>query len=277
MTHTMRGMAAVGMRHFEVAASALDEYETIVERGLQVVLRDPDFAAVVTAPPRSIDPEPPYSMIVLGSTQGLCGSINRHVTQRTIAAFEGLPGRRVATLAVGTRLRVELEIAGIDPTGFVELPSTVEGITPRAEEVLLGIDRWRTQHPGLLVYLAFPAFGGRHGSYEPVVRRLVPFDPDRLRELAKRPWPTKVLPTHTVDRATLFGDLMRQALFVGLHRSFAQTMASVAASRLVAMDGARRNIDERLAALQREHHRVRQSAITEELLDVASGFEVLQA
>jgi F-type H+-transporting ATPase subunit gamma len=62
-----------------------------------------------------------------------------------------------------------------------------------------------------------------------------------------------------------------------VHRSFAQTMASVAASRLAAMESAQRDIEERLDDLQAKRHRLRQSAITEELLDVVSGFEVLEA
>ena len=74
----------------------------------------------------------------------------------------------------------------------------------------------------------------------------------------------------------LVADLIRQALFVRLNRSFAQTMASVAASRLAAMDEAQRNIEERLVELRLQHHQRRQAEITEELLDIVSGFDVLE-
>jgi F-type H+-transporting ATPase subunit gamma len=73
----------------------------------------------------------------------------------------------------------------------------------------------------------------------------------------------------------LFAALLHEAMLVHLRHVFAQTMASVAASRLAAMDAAQRDIEDRLDRLRTEHQLVRQTEITEELLDVVSGFEVL--
>ena len=85
-----------------------------------------------------------------------------------------------------------------------------------------------------------------------------------------------MLPTFSMDWDVLMSDLIRQALFVRLHRSFAQTMASVSASRLTAMDAAQRNIEERRANLARQHQHSRQTQITEELLDVISGYRAIE-
>jgi F-type H+-transporting ATPase subunit gamma len=41
------------------------------------------------------------------------------------------------------------------------------------------------------------------------------------------------------------------------------------------MQGAERNVHEQLSALTMEYHKKRQMAITEELLDIVSGFEAL--
>ena len=41
------------------------------------------------------------------------------------------------------------------------------------------------------------------------------------------------------------------------------------------MRGAERNIGDRIAELTRQFHQTRQMAITEELLDIAAGFEAL--
>ena len=41
------------------------------------------------------------------------------------------------------------------------------------------------------------------------------------------------------------------------------------------MRGAERNITDRIAELTAEFHQVRQMSITEELLDIAAGFEAL--
>jgi F-type H+-transporting ATPase subunit gamma len=79
-----------------------------------------------------------------------------------------------------------------------------------------------------------------------------------------------------MDWDALFSALIRQYLFVSLYRAFAESLASENASRLAAMQNAERNIDERLTALQGQFHQQRQSSITEELLDIVSGFEALK-
>lgn len=282
VTHTMKGLAAVNARHFERAAAALDDYEAIVDRGLQVLATQPEFRVAAGARPRhpssGPDPEPgPLDLIVFGSNQGLCGPINRHMVRHVIDVISESEMAVGHVFAVGSRLGTELELAGIDADVHVALPNTVEGITPRADELLLRIERRRRERPDASVTLVFPQFEGRRRSYQPLTRPLLPFDFGRLDELRLRPWPTNQQPMSFGPPGEMLAALTRQALFVAVHRSFAQTMASVAASRLAAMESAQRDIEERLDVLQAQRHRLRQSAITEELLDVVSGFAVLEA
>jgi len=277
VTHTMKGLAAVNARQFEQAAATLDEYEAIVERGIQVVLMQPEFRAA-GVPVRSADSDPStegdvVDLIVFGSNQGLCGPINRHMAHHAATASSEGAGAKV--FAVGARLATELELVGIRPDVDVTLPNTVEGITPRADELLLRIEQRRRERPDVAVSLVYPRFEGRQRSYRPVTQPLLPFDTGRLVDIDRRQWATNQRPMVFGSSASMFAALTRQALFVAVQRTFAQTMASVAASRLAAMDSAQRDIEQRLDDLQAERHRLRQSAITEELLDVVSGFEVL--
>jgi F-type H+-transporting ATPase subunit gamma len=85
-----------------------------------------------------------------------------------------------------------------------------------------------------------------------------------------------VLPTFTMDWDRLFSALISQYLFVSLYRAFAESLASENASRLASMQGAERNIADRLQELQGSFHQQRQSTITAELLDIVSGFEALR-
>jgi F-type H+-transporting ATPase subunit gamma len=84
-----------------------------------------------------------------------------------------------------------------------------------------------------------------------------------------------MLPLFSMDRDQLFSALIRQYLFVSLFRACAESLASENASRLAAMQGAERNIEERLEELQTQFHQQRQMTITEELLDIVAGFEAL--
>jgi hypothetical protein len=62
---------------------------------------------------------------------------------------------------------------------------------------------------------------------------------------------------------------------IALFRACANSLASENASRIAAMQAAEKNIEERLEELHGSFNQLRQSAITEELLDVVTGFEAL--
>jgi F-type H+-transporting ATPase subunit gamma len=82
-------------------------------------------------------------------------------------------------------------------------------------------------------------------------------------------------PTFASDWDVLFSAVVRQRLFVTLHRAVAASLAAENASRLAAMHAAQRNIEERLDALHGQFHLQRQTSITTELLDIVSGYEAL--
>lgn len=90
-----------------------------------------------------------------------------------------------------------------------------------------------------------------------------------------RKWPTKVLPMFTMEWDKLFPLIVRQYVFVSLFQATAESLASENASRLAAMQGAEKNIDDVLSELKLQFHQERQMAITDELLDIVAGFEAL--
>ena len=73
----------------------------------------------------------------------------------------------------------------------------------------------------------------------------------------------------------LFSSVVRHYLFVGLYRSCAESRASENASRIASMQTASKNIERRLHELRQEFNETRQAAITEEILEIATGFEAL--
>jgi F-type H+-transporting ATPase subunit gamma len=91
----------------------------------------------------------------------------------------------------------------------------------------------------------------------------------------EEPWNSRSLPTFVTDRRRLLSRLVQQHLFVSLFRACANSLASENASRIAAMQAAEKNIEVRLEELHGSFNQLRQSAITEELLDVVTGFEAL--
>ena len=84
------------------------------------------------------------------------------------------------------------------------------------------------------------------------------------------------LPHMTMDPATLFSRTVRQYFFVALFRACAESLAGENASRIASMQAAARSIEERISELTTDYNQLRQTAITEEILDVVNGFEASQ-
>ena len=271
LVRTMKVLAAVNMRHLERAVEALADYTRTIELGLHVVLR-----TMTVLPVSTFRSAHGLAAIVFGSDQGMCGPLNDRVAsyvdqylKKSSSSTESLH-----CVAVGERVAARLADAGYRIDTTLSTPSSVSGITARVQDLLVVIDRWYSR--GLIQrVMVFYAEHSSHAAYQPVGLTLLPVDQEWLQEIRSRSWDTHVLPMHTLDADFLFSQLIRHYLFTVLFRGCAESMASENASRLAAMRAAERNIGDRITALRTLYHQSRQMAITEELLDIASGFEAL--
>jgi F-type H+-transporting ATPase subunit gamma len=269
---TMKALAAVHIRQYEKAVDSLAVYHRIIERGLHVVLTARQERALIAKPAADAR----LGALVFGSDQGMCGQLNEQVVAYALTAMDDLgttPAERTIA-AVGGRVAARLEEAGQPVEARFEVPNALPGITPMVQELLLHLEAWHTQRQIVRMYL----FYSQHlssATFRPHIVHLLPVNQVWLTTLAMEAWPTRVLPTFTMDWDRLFSALIRQYLFVSLYRACAESLASENASRLAAMQGAEKNIDDRLAELQTLFRQQRQTAITEELLDIVAGFEAL--
>lgn len=265
---TMKALAAASIRQYEKAAESLEQYDRTVELGLQAALRHRPGLAITARQAEAHR----LTAVVFGSDQGMCGQLNEQVVDHTaeILAAMGGNARNHHFLAVGRRAANRLEDRGWPVARQFTVPRSVEGVGFLVQDLLPAIEA-RPPQPVHLFY-------SRHrsgASYRPVQKRLLPLDRAWLETLQEKPWPSKALPQFTSSWDALFSALIRQYLFVSLFRAMVESLASENASRLASMQGAERNIAEQLEELRQQYHRRRQMAITEELLDIVSGFEAL--
>lgn len=272
IVRTMKSLSAVSIRQYELAVSALRGYSRTIELGLRVVLRETPLLGAEPA-----QPDGPTVAIVFGSDHGLCGRFNEQISRfaRAEMSKRGVSGGDGSYLTVGAQAASKLEAMGEEISECFYLPGAVSGLTATAHSVLLKIDEWQAAR-GIARVLLFHNARSAEAMASPVVRQLLPIDPDWLQRLAKRRWPSNVLPTYTMDSRTLFSSLIREHLFVTIFRTGAESMASEHATRLASMQAAERNIQEHLEEMTGAFRRRRQQAITEELLDVVAGFETLR-
>ncbi len=269
---TMKVMAAVSIRQCERAVASLAEYNHTIEMGLQILLRRDETDIQLAGEPTGRR----FGAVVFGSNQGMVGQFNQRVAAHAMEAMDQLQvehGDR-SVLATGLLLAAHLEEAGQPVEESLRVPWSVAGITPMVQETLVRVDEWRSargiDHVVLFYNRAQPG-----ATYQPHTLSLLPLDVQWLESLREKDWPCRVIPTFSVDGDQLFSSLVRQYIFIALYRAFAESLASENAHRLASMEAAEKNIEDRLSQLKTEYNQVRQSSITEELLDIVSGFEAL--
>ena len=69
---------------------------------------------------------------------------------------------------------------------------------------------------------------------------------------------------------------MQQLLFANIYKAVAQSLAAEHFTRMISMQNAEKNIDEHLEEMNLDYQQRRQTEITNELLDVVVGAEVLK-
>ncbi len=262
---TMKVLAAVSIRQYELAVSSLADYTRTIDRGLQVALR----GGRGTAPERGRGRRQGLGLVVFGSDHGLCGRFNDAIVNEVADTYrDRTPGPEpVRRLAVGARAAAAMEAVGLPIETALVVPGSVTAIGRTVQTILVAIDEWQVGEVVMYFNRHDP-----HRPYRPTRRRLLPPDFGAEGQLAA-PWPTNNLPQFTLPRDRLLAALTRQYLYIHVFRAMAESLASEHATRLLSMQVAERNIHDRLEELSGQYREQRQSAITEELLDVVAGFE----
>jgi F-type H+-transporting ATPase subunit gamma len=271
VVRTMKALAASSIGQYEKSVLALADYYRTVELGLGACFREDQPVSGMPERKGQTDSSA-IGAIVFGSDQGLVGQFNDVVADYAIKTLAALPGKPYVW-AVGERVRARLADAGLTLMGLFPVPGSVEAIAPLVGQIQIESEAQRAkgEYARLYVFHNRPEPGA---LYEPVSRRLLPFDAAWQLGMAQVHWPTGNLP-EVMDAGTALRALVREYLFISLFRACAESLASENASRLSAMERANKNIDELLETLHGTFHRLRQSGIDEELFDVISGFEAL--
>ena len=268
---TMKALAATSIRQYQRAVESLAEYYRTVELGLQIVLRKSRETPAPTGAKAAW-----LGAIVFGTDQGLCGQFNHLIAGHALDEMRktGVPAENRIIIAVGLRVADLLEDSGQKVFEVLSPPGSTAGITPMVQDITVLLEDWRFKRQIGQMHLFYHEYLSG-ASYRPMSLRILPVEETWLTDLKQRKWESRTLPVFTMEWENLFRALIGEYLFVCIYRAFANSLASENASRLAAMQSAEKNIEERLEELFMQFHRQRQMTITEELLDIVSGFEAL--
>lgn len=273
IARAMKALAAVRIRQSRAAVESLEEYSRTVELALRVALQNrPGGIRLVEeqAGRRT-------GAVVFGSDLGLAGRFNIRICDYALERLAGIEPStdRRAILAVGARVAGQLESQEQPVTQFFGAPDSVDAVTPTVNDLLVHIEKVRAEHDVGRFYLFYNHYY-TGATYRPHLVHLFPVELSWLRGLEAREWPTPVRPGFRVPWSPLFTQVVREHLFVSLFEAAVRSQASENASRLASMEAAERRIEERLQELKGRFNQQRQQRITEELMDLVTGFLALE-
>jgi F-type H+-transporting ATPase subunit gamma len=209
-------------------------------------------------------------LFVITADRGLCGSFNTNVIKSSSAFVVESPGRQVALGLVGRRGRDFFAKRGFDVRYeqvnlFAHLRyEDAQAIAKAGVEAFV-----KGEVDG--VYLVYNEFKSVL-QQRVVVERLLPIPRDLLADEAEQPGQDYL---YEPAPRQLLADLIPSHVEVQVFRALLESAAAEQAARMTAMDAATRNSAEMIDQLTLYMNKVRQAAITREIIEVVSGAQAL--
>jgi F-type H+-transporting ATPase subunit gamma len=210
--------------------------------------------------------------VVITADRGLCGSFNTNIIKGASAFITGQPGRAVAMGLVGRKGRDFFARRGFDVRFeriniFSQLNyADAQTIAKAAMEDFLG------EHVDS-VYLVYNEFKSVL-QQRVVVEQLLPIG--RLEPEAVEPGAGPAVDyLFEPSPEAILQSLIPRHVEIQVFRALLESAAAEHAARMTAMDTATKNSAEMIEQLTLYMNKVRQAAITREIIEVVSGAEAL--
>jgi len=271
ITRAMKFIAAARLRRAQETATSLRPYAA----GIREVLRsamsrieNPEQFPLLTQ-----RPEERVLVLVAAGERGLAGAFNANVLRR---AFEFLREKKDKSLAV-------IPIAKKSRDAFAKrnwkIAAEYVDVTTRADlavaaKIAAEVMKIYETHQADSVYLIYNEFKNVMAATLRV-EKLLPLEHAALGEPMKDALPTSS--TDAVDyiyeqpAAEIFNKLVPRYVEMQIYRMLAETSAAEHAARMTAMESATSNAADVIDALTLHMNKVRQAAITREIIEVVSG------
>lgn len=275
VTKAMKMIAAARLRRAQDRVIHARPFAAQMRRVLASVASRVDAGAhPLLAQPDAATPAGPALLIVVTADRGSCGGFNNNVI-KAVSTFQAEhPGRKIVLSLVGRKGRdffkrrtfeVKDERIGIWSTLKVADAQAIAAVA--IEEFTSG----RVSD----VYLLFNEFKSVM-TQRVTVERMLPIA--RLDESSAQGTPAggaQIDYLYEPDPQQILNDLLPRHLEMQVYRALLESAAAEHAARMTAMDTATRNAAEMIDSLTLYMNKVRQAAITREIIEVVSGAQAL--
>jgi F-type H+-transporting ATPase subunit gamma len=275
ITRAMKFVAAARLRRAQEAALAARPYAVELARVLRSTMariESPEHPLLAKRPENNI------LVIVLTGERGLAGAFNSNVLRKAQEFFRTHQGKKITTIPVGKKGRDSLRRAGFTfAAEYVNVLARVDFKTAR-EIANLVADLYVKEEIDS-VYIIFSEF---KSVMIPTlaVEKLLPVeaigkdDGDKDSQgdgETEKPSETPVDYIYEQPEEQILAKLLPRYVETQILRAMLESSAAEHAARMTAMEAATNNANDVIEALTLHMNKVRQAAITKEIIEIVSG------
>jgi F-type H+-transporting ATPase subunit gamma len=215
-----------------------------------------------------------YRVFLITADKGLCGGFNANLIKAAQVFIKQHPDKDIELVTIGRKGRdffrrqrqLADELIGITGKGSVEFTEALHLARERVIKTFTddeGIDK---------VFVIFSEFKSVM-TQRVVVEQILP--------IAQETKTDEAAVTSTKDyifeqpAAEIFGRLLPRMVEMQIYRALLESIASELGARMTAMEAATKNAGELISTLTLNMNRIRQAAITREIIEIVSGAAAL--
>jgi F-type H+-transporting ATPase subunit gamma len=266
ITRAMKFVAAARLRRAQESALAARPYAKELARLLRSAMARIDEPEHPLLAKRS---EERVLAIVLTGERGLAGAFNTNVLRKANEFLREHKNKKLSVVPVGKKGRDSLKRAGFSfAAEYINVLAKVDFSTAR--EIAGLVTKLYAEDQIDAVYLIFSEFKTVMTA-NLKVEKLLPVEPEKSESSdAKRP-ESQVDYIYEQAPEKLLGALLPKYIETQILRVMLESSAAEYAARMAAMESATRNAGEVIQALTLYMNKVRQAAITKEIIEIVSG------
>ena len=267
ITRAMKFVAAARLRRAQEAALAARPYAKELVRVLRSTMariESPEHPLLAKRPEENI------LVIVLAGERGLAGAFNTNILKKAAEFYRSKAGKKITVIPIGKKGRDALRRAGFTFAGeYVNVLSKVDfGI---AREISKLVTDLYVEEKVDAVYMVFSEFKNVI-SADLTVEKLLPVEKISTGEETEAEAASSQIDyIYEQPEQQLLSRLLPRYVETQVLRTMLESCAAEHAARMTAMEAATKNAGEVIEGLTLHMNKVRQAAITKEIIEIVSG------
>ena len=259
ITNAMKLVSASKLRKAKLRFNQVAPFFAEIRKNMLDIAKDTDVHTLKYVQKNASEKE---LFIVIGGDRGLAGGYNINIFKKVL---EGTKGKNVVVLPIGKVAVDYFKKNKFELLGSYENIGeniTIEKAYHMATKILYHYNKSEIGK----IKLAYTAFISTL-SQEPEIKKVLPLKFDEVNELKTK----KAAVNYDPSPAVVFESIVPQYFAGMLFGAIVESFAAEQSARSNAMDSATNNAKDIIADLSLVYNRIRQAAITNEIIEIVSG------